>query len=215
MEGPTLRRPWRGWISTVASGAALAVALTLMSMADVGHPSARPERVSTLGPSPTVDHQGRGNAIPPNAKPPRKPADATPAPPVAATRPPTPVTAPRLRARLAASTAPEADLTDGGHGERPTTNPAPADPTSPPPAPPVHLPGDGGGTTGIDTSHHSYGRPHRPCVPDVPHHSGFRGCTNDDRNDSRDRDDNDWRKEHDGSHERGHDWSEGGRRGDW
>ncbi len=65
VEGATLRRPWRGWMSTVASGSALTVALTLMSFADTGRPSDRPERVLNIAGGPRGRHGGAGNALSP------------------------------------------------------------------------------------------------------------------------------------------------------
>jgi hypothetical protein len=151
VEGPTLRRPWRGWISTVSSGSALAVALTLMSMADVGRPSARPERVVTsLGPGPTVNHQGSGNAILPTPGPPGKPFPKAFAASPVELQPAPPGTAPPARAQLAASVTPDSGLTVRGKGVLPTMSPTPAVPTPPTTRPADRAGGsrnvDGGGT---------------------------------------------------------------------
>lgn len=62
MGGETLRRPMRAWLSTLASGCALAVALMLMAMADGTTPLANPAAVINLG-GPAPNHQGAGNAM--------------------------------------------------------------------------------------------------------------------------------------------------------
>jgi hypothetical protein len=63
VEGATLRRLRRGWISTITSVCALAISLALMSMADVGGNFTRPEHVLNLGGGPRGDHSGFGNSM--------------------------------------------------------------------------------------------------------------------------------------------------------
>jgi hypothetical protein len=63
VEEVALRRPWRGWISAVAVSGALAVALALMALADVGPPVLRPERVLNVGSGSRPNHGGYGNAL--------------------------------------------------------------------------------------------------------------------------------------------------------
>jgi hypothetical protein len=63
VEAAALRRPWRGWISAVAVSGALAVALALMSLADVGPPTLRPERILNVGSGSRPYHGGYGNAL--------------------------------------------------------------------------------------------------------------------------------------------------------
>jgi len=131
VEGPTLRRPWLGWISTVASGSVLAVALALMSIADAAHPGAHPERVvSTIGPRREVDHPGGRTAIHATgarARPRvrgRTPARA----PVAETQPFGAGAAPQIQVQLAMSLAPDAGVMVGGKTGQLDASPAP--PTS-------------------------------------------------------------------------------------
>ncbi len=84
MEGATLRRPLRAWLSTLASGCALAVALMLMAMADGTTPLTNPSTVINLGGA-APNHQGAGNAMfPPSLMPGVAPNAAPPATPGAA-----------------------------------------------------------------------------------------------------------------------------------
>lgn len=116
MEGPTLRRPWRGWISILASGSVLAVALALMTIADAGHPGAHPERVvSTVGPRPQVDQPGGGTAIPARGARPRRRVRRRPPTrlPVTERQPFSPGDPPRIQVQLALSVAPVARVAAG------------------------------------------------------------------------------------------------------
>ncbi len=197
VEGPTLRRPWRGWISTVASGVALAVALTLMAVADPGHPGRRLERVvKSLGPGPAADHQGGGNAIGPTRTPAGK-APATSAPVVPGEpQPATTGTAPKARAQLAASVAPTPNLAADGQGAQPA-----AGPTSPTTRPHVDVPDDSRDADGVGAHRrrrsHDIGRPQAP--PRT--RNDFRRCPSDDDHDHSHEADHDDR---DGRHDRAH-----------
>jgi hypothetical protein len=134
VEGPTLRRPWRGWISTLASGSVLAVALALMSIADPAHPGAHPERVvSTIGPRPGVDHPGGRTTIPATGARARRRVrlrGRTPTrAPIAETQPFSPGAAPQIEVQLAVSVAPVARVAVGRKFRQ--VGASPALPTSP------------------------------------------------------------------------------------
>jgi hypothetical protein len=101
VEGATLRRLRRSWVSTVTSLCALAIAVSLMSIADVGGSVTRSERVVNLGGA-RNDHSGLGNAMfPPVEK--TRPS----APPVAHEDAPTPVAGAQGEANLLAASGDE------------------------------------------------------------------------------------------------------------
>src|SRR5262249_37314378 len=62
VEGATLRRLKRSWVSTITSACALAIAVSLMALSDGSLPGVAPERVLNLGAGPRVDHSGDGTA---------------------------------------------------------------------------------------------------------------------------------------------------------
>jgi hypothetical protein len=65
VEGEALRRPWRRWVSTIASLCALVIALVLMSLADVGPVAIQPVQVHEIASGPAPNHQGAGEGLVP------------------------------------------------------------------------------------------------------------------------------------------------------
>src|SRR4051812_32513004 len=80
MQGATLRRPLRAWLSTIASGGAIACALGLMSLADAGNVWTPAELVESRGSAPRATPRGGGtDATVGPANPPPTLAPAAPA----------------------------------------------------------------------------------------------------------------------------------------
>jgi hypothetical protein len=153
VEGATLRRLRRYWVSTVTSLCALVISATLMALSDGQLPGVAPERVLNLGAGPRVDHQGAGigTIAPVERSRPSTPAGA--APPVNTT----PTTA------VVPAAAPVFQIVVAPIGARlvsqppapappPADNPAPTPATKPPAKPPANKPptnpGAGGSSGG-------------------------------------------------------------------
>jgi hypothetical protein len=143
VEGEALWRPWRRWVSAIASCCALVVALVLMSLADVGSPVSQPVHVNEIASGPTPDHQGAGNGLVPPPPPVTAPVEM---PPRNAVSVDTPASSSRaqliaLGGRNGHTSGIDGQPTDSGNGPTTTT-------TVPGKKHPVTLPG-GGGTDGL------------------------------------------------------------------
>ncbi len=167
MEGATLRRPWRTWLSTIASGCAIAIALALMSLADAGNPAAQPERVFQFGTAPQVNHQGEGVATGAPATPHTGAhhVDTEPKTPTAQ-----PSNEPRLVVAIRRDTgsATNDDAANAG-GDTSTTTTTTTTTTTVPTRPPVNI-GGGKGITGLGGGGGGGNRPPTTTPTHTVHH---------------------------------------------
>ena len=167
MEGEALRRPWRRWVSTIASVCALVIALVLMSLADVGPPAIEPVGVNQIASGPAPNHQGAGNALlptPPTTAPVEIPP-RNPAPPVQHA----PDTSSSSQAQLVSLGTPNAGSVqvDGANaGQSPTTTTTIGSSSRPP----VTIPGKGGQTAGIGKDKTPKPAKHKPKPEKTPKH---------------------------------------------
>src|SRR5947209_6725866 len=150
VEGEALRRPWRRWVSTLASCCALVIALVLMSLADTGSPVAEPVQVNQVASGPAVNHQGAGSGLvtprpspPPTEIPARNPAPSSASASVAGAH----LVAIGSRRGGTVSIDGEQSGVSAPPATTPTT-PTTVPVTKPGKKPPVTLPGSGGGTLG-------------------------------------------------------------------